>query len=197
MQSTRKYMRERALIEACENGDSEKLSSLVQVTGLDLNYQDDCGSSGAERASYNGHSDCVRILAATRKVNWSKKDNWDGTPLYWALSRRHSDIVKIIVQQPNIDFNVKTKKGETLAHAAVRGGDVQCVETLVAEARCFCFNIPDLDGKTPIMIALERDRMRIVEILLRCPRVSLTSRDKQGWCLLFRAIQKKKLGEEI
>ena len=50
-------------------------------------------------------------------------------------------------------------------------------------------------GRTPIMIALERNRIRIVEILIGNPRVDLTCRDSEGWSLLFRVIQKKNLGE--
>ena len=185
-----KYSLETALINACRVGSAAQVSRLVQVAGLDLNYQDECGRSGAERASYHGHTECVQILAITGRVDWKKKDNWNGTPLYWALRWGHADIVDIIVQQPNIDYNVKTKKGETLAHAAVRGGDVKCVETLAALERCDCFNIPDLGGKTPIMIALERNRIRIVEILIRNPRVDLTCRENEGWSRLFRTIQK-------
>ena len=52
-------------------------------------YQDECGSTAAERASYHGHTQCVQVLADCReRVNWKKKDNWDGTPLYWALRFR-------------------------------------------------------------------------------------------------------------
>ena len=84
-----KYLRETALIVACRTGDSEEVSRLVQDGGLDLNYQDECGSTAAERASYHGHTQCVQILADCReRVNWKKKDNWDGTPLYWALRFR-------------------------------------------------------------------------------------------------------------
>ena len=130
MQARKKYLRETELINACSVGDSSLVSRLVP--GLNLNYQEDSGSTAADRASYHGHTECVKILAATGRVDWRKKDNWDGTPLYWALFRRHADIVKVIVQQPNISYNVRTRKGETLAHAAVRGGDVKCVLPLMS-----------------------------------------------------------------
>ena len=74
---------------------------------------------------------------------------------------------------------------------------MKCVETLAAQDRCYCWNVPDMEGNSPIMIALQRDRIKIVEILLRSSRVDLNCRDSEGWSLLFRALQKKKLGEEI
>ena len=79
----------------------------------------------------------------------------------------------IIVQQPNIDYNVKTAGGITLGRLAVQGENVKFLETLAALEKCQCWNVPDRRGDTPIMIALKRNMTEIVEILLRCPRVDL------------------------
>ena len=54
----------------------------------------------------------------------------------------------------------------------VWGGDVKCVETLVAQERCECWNVPDSDGDTPIRRALKEGKTELVKILLRCPRVA-------------------------
>jgi len=43
------------------------------------------------------------------------------------------------------------------------------------------------------MKAAREDKTELVEILLRCPRVDLSCRDRQGWSLVFRAIQRNKL----
>ena len=85
----------------------------------------------------------------------------------------------IIVQHPNIDYNVKTEDGKTLAHAAVTGGDLKCVETLAAQERCDCWNVPDFRGDTPIMMALKEDKTEIVEILLEFPRVDVNVVDRE------------------
>ena len=122
------------------------MSRLVEVTGLDINYQDEI-------------VDC--------------------TPLFWALVYGHSDIVDIIVQQPNIDYNVKTEDGDTLGHAAVRRGDVKSVETLAAQESFDCWNVPNSHGDTPIMWALKEDKTEIVEILLECPRVDMNVVDQK------------------
>ena len=51
-------------------------------------------------------------------MDWNIRDISGRTPLfwalYWALYRGHSDIVDIIMAQPNIDYNVKTDAGEHL-----------------------------------------------------------------------------------
>ena len=122
------------LMYACEAGNPAIVSRLVQVSGLDINYQNIYGSTAAYLASYFGHTECVRILAETGRVDWNKADMEGKTPLYWALIGGHSDIVDIIVQQPNIDYIVK-KYGYTMAKLAVIAGDVKCVETPAAQER--------------------------------------------------------------
>jgi len=204
------------LMIACEAGNSSIVSRLVEEEGLDINYQDEMfGNTAAHMASYEGHTECVRILAETGRVDWNKRSKWGRTPLLRALLEGHSDIVDIIVQQPNIDYNVKAEDGDTLAQAAVWGGNVKCVETLTAQESFDCWNVPDYNGNTPIMWAAKKEEEEeeeeeeyndeIVEILLRCPRVDLdvVDADKkhleeltknkvildQLWC--FRSVQQR------
>ena len=155
------------------------------------------GLQHTDRASLNGHTECVRILAETDKVEWNKRGERGCTALFNALNSGHSDTVEIIVQQPNIDYNVKTVDGATPGHAAAKGGNVKYVETLAAEEMFHSWNIPDIDGDTPIMMALKEDKINIFEVLLRCLRVDLSYRNQEGWSLVFRAIQRNKLGEKI
>ena len=168
------YYQRTGLWYACDRGNSAIVSRLLQVPGLDINYQAD-GWTAAIWASRKGRTEIVRILAQTGKVDWNKGDKWDQTPLFWALRKFQSDIgiVDIILQQPNIEYNVKDINGDTLAEAAVSGGDVKCVETLAAQETFNCWNVPDRRGDTPIMSALRRERTDIVKVLLTCPRVDL------------------------
>ena len=86
----------------------------------------------------------------------------------------------IVMKQPNIDYNVKTERGVTLAQAAVSIGDVKCVETLAAQETFDCWNVPDYRGDIPIMEAMRYGEKKLVEILLRCPRVDLDLVDNDG-----------------
>ena len=102
-----------ALLFACEDWNSAIVSRLVQVPGLDINYQDEEeGWTAPLVACIYGDADCVRILAETGRVDWNKANEWGKTPLFWALRGGVSDIVDIIVKQPNVDYNVKTKDGD-------------------------------------------------------------------------------------
>ena len=58
-----------------------------------------------------------------------------------------------------------------------------------------CWNVPDKNGDTPVMMALKSGKTDMMKILVGCPRVDLTIRDKEGWTLLMRTIASKDLGE--
>ena len=90
----------------------------------------------------------------------------------------HSGIVDIIVQQPNIDYNVKTKSGNTLAHGALKGGDVKCVETLAAQEECDSWNVPNQAGDTPAIVAFKDKKKDILKIL---PTNNRPRAERQEW----------------
>ena len=74
------------LMLACSRGNYNIVSRLVQVPELDINFEDEKrGFTSAHWASMEGHTECVRILAETDRVDWDKRDKEGGTPLYWAL----------------------------------------------------------------------------------------------------------------
>ena len=71
------------------------------------------------------------------------------------------------------------------------------METLAAQENCQCWNVPDSDGNTPVLKALKENKMDMLQILLKCPRVDLSCRDAEGWSLIFRAIAMNNLGKYI
>ena len=74
------------LMLACESGHPAIVSRLVQVPGLDINYQEAKeGWTAALQAIDNGHTECVRLLAETGRVDWNKADVWGRTSLYTSL----------------------------------------------------------------------------------------------------------------
>ena len=215
-----------ALMSACSAGNSAIVSRLVQVPGLDINYQNEVGETALHRASrtkycrnpwnprgprdhvdkndliaehrakMRGHTECVRILAESDRVDWNKRNSAGETPLYLALSQGHSDMVEIIVKQPNLDYNIKTNDGQTLAQAAVNvsRGYANIVENLAAQEKFQNWNIPDSDGNTPVLKALKNfEEMDILEILLKCPRVDLNTKDKNGDSLIMVALKTGKI----
>ena len=88
---------EREFLQHCTDGNLEGVNE-CSFRGVDVNYNDELGDTAALLASFHGHTECVRILADTKRVDWSKADRDGWTPLYMALGRGHSDIMDIIVR---------------------------------------------------------------------------------------------------
>ena len=135
------------------------------------------------------------MLAGTGLVDWNKRNIWGQTPLALALAGGHSDVVHLLVEQTDVDFSVRNNYGQTLAQLAVLAGDLNCVETLAAEEDCDCWNVPDENGDTPVMLALKEGKTDLVILLASCPRVDLTTTDGEGWSLVFRLISYRERGK--
>ena len=169
-------MREAELlfIKSCEASNLEKVHAyltLAQDLDIDINAVEDKGRSAARLAAWKGHTEVIRVLAATGRVDWNKAGLNGFTPLHRALIRGHLEIARIIMKQDNIDLRLKTNYGWTLAMAAVTGRNASCVEFLAEQENFDCWNIPDDDGNTPLMKSIEFRNNKILQVLLNCPRV--------------------------
>ena len=69
------------------------------------------------------------------------------------------------------------------------------METLANLEKFDCWNVLDEEGDTPVMKAIKENKTEIVDVLVGCPRVYLTIRDKEGWTLVMRTIAGKNLGK--
>ena len=89
--------------------------------------------------------------------------------------------------------SIKTGTGKTLAQKAVKKDDVKCVEILAAQEKCECWNVPNSDGDTPVLMALKTNKMDVLQILLKCPQVDLNLKDKNGDSLIIVALKTDKM----
>ena len=102
--TVRKYGYERtALMVACSAGNSAIVSRLIQEPDLDINYEDRRGYTALLLADESGHTDCVRILAETGRVDWNKRE-----------------ILAILLRYPGVDLSCRDKRGWSLVFRAIR-----------------------------------------------------------------------------
>ena len=81
------------------------------TTGAELEHKDEYGFTALTWASYNGHSDVVKILV-TAGANLEHKDNNGFTALTAAAQMGHSDVVKILLSI-GADKFTKNNAGQT------------------------------------------------------------------------------------
>ena len=170
-------------IKSCEMNDVDKVVAWLTLSDdlkVDINAANDSGTTAAQKAAQMGHTEIIKILAATGLVDWNKGKMKSGcTPLYLALCRGHFEVAKIIMEQNNINLSVQTKARGTIALAAIDGG-IHCVQLLTALQDFDYWNIPDTSGITPLTLAIRNGHMAILEILLLCPRVNPNLEDNNG-----------------
>ena len=108
----------KAIYAAAEKGDSAELLKLVEPWFAHQVLNDYSGSHGKSTpliaASFNGHIECVKILAAQPGIELNK-GSYDNqrTALFLASSRCRVDIVELLCSLPDIDVNKKDAYDDT------------------------------------------------------------------------------------
>ena len=77
------------LMLACEPGHTAIVTRLLQVPGMEINYQIKNGTTAAHLVSARGRTECARLLAETGRVDWNLRGSWGRTPLYLAIEMEH------------------------------------------------------------------------------------------------------------
>ena len=108
-------------IKYCTKNNLEKVQAyltLAEDLEFDLNAVDHIGATGAHWAAKAGHTEVIRLLAATGLVDWNKRDSNGWTPLHLALLHVNLEVAEIILEQDDVDLTDLTNGGSTLALAA-------------------------------------------------------------------------------
>ena len=79
---------------------------------------------------FNGLSTIVDVLLP-RGADPSLRDNNGNTPLHLAARRGYDEIVKVLLDQPNVDVNAKDGSGKTPLHLAASEGHRKICQVLL------------------------------------------------------------------
>uniref|UniRef100_A0A8C3RN94 Retinoic acid induced 14 n=1 Tax=Chelydra serpentina TaxID=8475 RepID=A0A8C3RN94_CHESE len=141
------------LLQAVENGDPEKVASLLGKKGASATKQDSEGKTAFHLAAAKGHAECLRIMM-THGVDVTAQDGTGHTALHLAAKNSHLDCIKRLLQDGNIPLLLAVQNGhaEICRHLLNHGADV---------------NSRDKNGRTALMLACEAGGLNIVEALIR------------------------------
>jgi|SRR3990167_1207819 len=117
-------------------------------------------------ASIIGDSDRVRELLATQsgRAELDTVDHYGNTPLYWASSNGHLEVVKYLLRA-GADPNITNNTGRTPLSWASYQGYLKIVKELLHAGAD-----PDIaraNGGTPLWWASYHGRLEVVKVLLR------------------------------
>ena len=126
-----------------------------------------------------GNLDKVRrALARGEDVN--SKDENNTTGLMLAVVHKRNSVVRLLLEQPTVDLNCILQHGTTALHFAVDGDNVEGVRMLLADPRLNTVNHKNMWGQTPVMFAMDCQKVNALRELVNHPSVDLDTRDGSG-----------------
>jgi len=178
-------------INACQQGNIEKVETYLRSNEIDVNLSTKNGMTPLHYACRNGHIDIVQLLLQQGEININSFDNSGVSPIRMAASRAHSYIVKMLLQQKNIDIHQPTTRSfhfkmTPLAFACQYGHD-DILELLIHHN----ININEKNhmGQTSFHIACRAGHENIVQLLLQQPNIDVNEGDFQAQTPLYIACE--------
>ncbi|NXE64950.1 RAI14 protein, partial [Calcarius ornatus] len=176
------------LLQAVENGDPEKVASLLGKKGASATKQDSEGKTAFHLAATKGHAECLRIMV-THGADVTAQDGAGHSALHLAAKNSHSDCVKRLLQS-KCPADTTDNSGKTALHYAAACGCLQAVQ-LLCEHKC-PINIKDLDGNIPLLLAVQNGHTEVCKYLLD-HGADINTRDKNGRTALMMACEASSL----
>ena len=122
-----------ALMSACEHGHASVVELLLQVLGgINVNFvEKTVGASALLLASQEGQSACVELLLGVSSIDINQLTNSNQTALMMASYFGREDIVRMLLQRPDINLDVKSsERGMSALDCAQKNNYGQIVQLL-------------------------------------------------------------------
>ncbi|XP_075596858.1 ankycorbin isoform X2 [Balearica regulorum gibbericeps] len=172
------------LLQAVENGDPEKVASLLGKKGASATKHDSEGKTAFHLAATKGHAECLRIMM-THGADVTAQDGAGHSALHLAAKNSHPDCIKRLLQS-KCPADSTDNSGKTALHYAAACGCLQAVQ-LLCEHKC-PINVKDLDGNIPLLLAVQNGHTEVCKYLLD-HGADINTRDKNGRTALIIACE--------
>ncbi len=175
-----------AVIFAAENGRRNVFKLLANKQGSNLNTVDQRGDSILHAACVGGDLEILVYIHTRDIVDVDLRGYQGKTPIMRAAENGHWEIYRHL---SNKECNIKTVDdlGNTILHMACIGGNLKIVKSILTERwNKVDINAKESDGKTAVMLAVEKGYIRIVDFLVK-QKCDYKVSDNEGRNLLHAA----------
>ncbi|XP_070102440.1 ankycorbin isoform X6 [Equus caballus] len=172
------------LLQAVENGDAEKVASLLGKKGASATKHDSEGKTAFHLAATKGHVECLRVMV-THGVDVTAQDTAGHSALHLAAKNSHHECIKKLLQSKCPAESIDSS-GKTALHYAAAQGCLQAVQVLCEHKSPI--NLKDLDGNRPLLLAVQNGHSEVCHFLLD-HGADVNSRDKNGRTALMLACE--------
>jgi len=147
---------------ACTNGNAAMVTLLLKA-GADPNAARSTGETPLMTASRTGSMEAVKALLARGARVEAKEPQEGQTALMWAISERHADIARVLIEQ-QADVHARTTSGFTPLLFAARVGDLASTRMLLDAGGDA--NEASSDGTSALLVATVRGHANVAMFLL-------------------------------
>lgn len=172
------------LLQAVENGDAEKVASLLGKKGASATKQDSEGKTAFHLAAAKGHVECLKVMV-THGVDVTAQDSSGHSALHIAAKNSHPEYIRKLLQYKSPAESVDNL-GRTALHYAAAQGCLQAIQILCEHKSPI--NLKDLDGNIPLLVAVQHGHSEACLYLLD-HGADVNSRDKNGRTALMLACE--------
>ncbi|XP_016079934.1 PREDICTED: ankycorbin isoform X2 [Miniopterus natalensis] len=172
------------LLQAVENGDAEKVASLLGKKGASATKQDSEGKTAFHLAATKGHVECLRVMV-THGVDVTAQDTAGHSALHLAAKNSHHEYIKKLLQSKCPAESIDSS-GKTALHYAAAQGCLPAVQVLCEHKSPV--NLKDLDGNIPLLLAVQNGHGEVCRFLLD-HGADVNSRDRNGRTALMVACE--------
>ncbi|XP_036614295.1 ankycorbin isoform X1 [Trichosurus vulpecula] len=172
------------LLQAVENGDVEKVASLLGKKGACATKHDSEGKTAFHLAASRGHVECLRAMV-THGADVTAQDTAGHSALHLAAKNSHPECIKKLLQS-KCPAESTDNSGKTALHYAAAHGCLQATQILCEHKSPI--NLKDLDGNIPLLLAVQNGHTEVCRYLLD-HGADVNSRDKNGRTALILACE--------
>jgi ankyrin repeat protein len=153
------------LILAVAKKDIEIIKLLIEK-GANVNSKNNYGDTPFMTAARNGDIETIKILMS-KGVSINVKDGKGNTILIEAISRNNEEMVKFLLEN-GANVNVRdmwmSKRKSAIMLAVENYMPIEIIEMMIAKGAEL--NIKDDDGNTVLLIAVQRNNIAAVKLLV-------------------------------
>lgn len=174
---------------AVETNEKEYLQLLLKYP-IDGNCRDSEGYTPLLLAAKQGKASMFETLLLSEKVDINAITN-DGHNIFFFDSNKPININKhmysLSIQHPDLNLNFQNEDGDTLLHSLVSNTRFFEITCLLMISSRFDPNIVNNKQQTPLDIAISKQSMDIIALLLGCKKIELTEYAKKAHLLHLAA----------